>query len=190
LFAQVEPLTRFNPPRQDSGVSPPRRLDRQNPVKLASSRGATGNTGRLAPLEVPQEKMDMAKATLLEPQRLSVMLAVASPAIGAMGSNAVVLSGVTGGFPVQERGAVRYPKIRSQQVCIADQSANEGPTSIEQMRQQLPEKSKGTVNPVCAGMPLRWQSSHSSDEAGQRPWSEGEQDTREFDEPTRGQDLT
>jgi hypothetical protein len=134
--------------------------------------------------------MDMAKATLLEPQRLSVMLAVASPAIGAMGSNAVVLSGANDGSSVQERGAVRYPEVRPQQVCVADQSANEGPTSIEQMRQQLPEKSKGMVNPVCAGMPFRRQRSHSSDEAGQYPWSEGEQDTREFDEPTRGRDLT
>jgi hypothetical protein len=139
---------------------------------------------------VPQGKMDMAKATLLEPQRLSVMLAVASPAIGAMGSNAILLSGANGGFPTQERGAVRHPEFRSQQVCVADQNANEGPTSIGQMRRQLPEKSKGMVNLVRAGMPLRWQSSHSSDEAGQRPWSEGEQDTREIDEPTRGQDLT
>ena len=81
-------------------------------------------------MEVPQGKVDMAKATLLEPQRLSVMLAVASPANGAMGPNAVVLSGANGGLPAQERGAVRYPEFRSQQVCIADQSANEGPTSI------------------------------------------------------------
>jgi hypothetical protein len=171
-------------------VSLPRRLGRQNLVKLVSSRGTTGDTGRLAPLEVPQEKMDMAKATLLEPQRLSVMLAVASPAIGAMGPNAVVLSGANGSFPAKGQGAVQYPKSRPQQVCIADQNANEEPTSIRQMHRQLPEKSKGMVNPVRAGMPLRRQSSHSSDEAGQCPWSEGEQDTRGSDEPTRGQDLT
>jgi hypothetical protein len=171
-------------------VSLPRRLGWQNPVKLVSSRGTTGDTGRLAPLEVPQGKMDMAKAILLEPQRLSVMLAVASPANGAMGPNAVELSGANGGFSAQERGAVQYPEVRSQQVCVADQNVNEGPTSIRQMHRQLPEKSKGMVNPVRAGRPLRRQSSHSSDEAEQRPWSEGEQDTREFDEPTRGQDLT
>jgi len=96
----------------------------------------------------------MAKATLLEPQRLSVMLAVVSPAIGTMGPNAVELSGANGGLPAQEQGAVRFPEFRSQQVCIADQNANEEPTSIEQMRRQLPEKSEGMVNPVRAGMPL------------------------------------
>jgi len=190
LSVQVESRARFNPPRQDSGVSLPRRLDRQNSAKLVSFRGTTGDTGRLAPLVVLQEKMDMAKATLLEPQRLSVMLAVVSPAIGTMGPNAVLLSGANSRFSAQERGAVRYPEFRSQQVCIAEQNVNEGPTSIEQMRKQLPEKSEGMVNPVRAGMPLRRQSSHSSDEAGQRPWSEGEQDTRGSDEPTRGQDLT
>ena len=92
-------------------MSPPRRLGWQNPVKLVSSRGTTGDTGRLAPLGVPQEKMDMAKATLLEPQRLSVMLAVVSPANGTMGPNAVELSGANGGRPAQERGAVQYPQI-------------------------------------------------------------------------------
>lgn len=109
MFVQVEPLTRFKPPRPDSGVSLPRRLGWQNPVKLVSIRGTTGDTGRLAPLEIPQEKMDMAKATLLEPQRLSVMLAVASPAIGAMGPNAVLLSGVNGRSPAKGQGAVQYP---------------------------------------------------------------------------------
>lgn len=107
-------------------MSLPRRLGWQNPVKLVSSRGTTGNTGRLAPLEVPQGKMDMAKATLLEPQRLSVMLAVASPANGAMGPNAVVLSGANGGLPAQEQGAVQYPEVRSQQVCVADQKRERG----------------------------------------------------------------
>jgi len=180
---------RFNPPRQDSGVSLPRRLGLHDTARLVSFRGTTGDTGRLAPLEVPQEKMDMAKAKLLEPQRLSVIVAVASPAIGAMGSSAMVLSGANGGFPAQGRGAVQYPKSWSQRVCVADQNVNEGPKSIGQMRRQLPEKSEGMVNLVSAGMPLRRQSPHSSDEAGQRPWSEGGQDTREFDEPTRGQDL-
>jgi hypothetical protein len=171
-------------------VSLPRRLGSHDTARLVSFRGTTGDTGRLAPLEVPQEKMDMAKAKLLEPQRLSVMLAVASPAIGAMEPNAVVLSGVNGGLSAKGRGAVRYPESWFQQVCIADPNVNEGPTSIGQMRKQLPEKSEGMVNLVSAGMPLRWQSSHSSDEAGQRPWSEGEQGTRDIDEPTRGQDLT
>ena len=171
-------------------MSLPRRLGSHDKARLVSFRGTTGDTGRLAPLEVPQEKMDMAKAKLLEPQRLSVMLAVASPAIGAMEPNAVVLSGVNGGLSAKGRGAVRYPESWSQQVCIADQNVNEGPTSIGQMRKQLPEKSEGMVNLVSAGMPLRRQSSHSSDEAGQCPWSEGEQGTREFDKPTRGQDLT
>ena len=78
---------------------------------------------------VPQEKMDMAKAKLLEPQRLSVMLAVASPAIGAVGPNAILLSGVNGGLSAKGRGAVRYPESWFQQVCIADQNVNEGPTS-------------------------------------------------------------
>jgi hypothetical protein len=114
-------------------VSPPRRLGRQNPAKLVSFRGTTGDTGRLAPLEVSQEKMDMAKATLLEPQRLSVMLAVASPASGAMGPNAVLLSGANGRFPAQGQGAVLYPKSWSQQLCIAEPNVNEEPTSIRQM---------------------------------------------------------
>jgi hypothetical protein len=47
-------------------VSLPRRLGRQNPAKLVSFRGTTGDTGRRAPLEVPQGKMDRAKATLLD----------------------------------------------------------------------------------------------------------------------------
>ena len=92
--------------------------------------GQTGDTGRLAPLVVPQEKVDMAKAKLLEPQRLSVMLAVASPAIGAMGPNAIELSGANGGLSAKGRGAVRYPQSWSQQVCVADQNVNEGPKSI------------------------------------------------------------
>lgn len=171
-------------------MSLPRRFGRHDLARLVSSRGTTGDTGRLAPLEVLQEKMDMAKARLLEPQRLSVKVAVASPAIGAMGPSVIVLSDVNGGFPAQGRGAVQFPESRFQQVCIADQNVNEGPTSIGQMRKQLPEKSEGMVNLVRAGMPLRRQSSRSSDEAGQYPWSEGEQDTRGIDQPTRGRDLT
>jgi hypothetical protein len=123
---------RLNSPRQDSGVSLPRRLGLHDPTRLVSSRGTTGDTGRLAPLEVPPEKMDMAKAKLLEPQRLSVMLAVASPANGAMRPNAMVLSRVKGGSSAEGRGAVRYPESRSQQVCDADPNVNEGPKSIGQ----------------------------------------------------------
>ena len=60
-------------------------------------------------MEVPLGKMDMAKAKLLEPQRQSVMLAVASPAIGAMGSNTVVPSGANGGLSAQEPGLSNTP---------------------------------------------------------------------------------
>ena len=141
-------------------------------------------------MEVSLEKMDMAKAKLLEPQRVSVMLAVASPANGAMRPNTTVWSGANGGSPAKGRGAVHYPDSWSQQVCVADPSVNEGPKSIEQRHRQLPEKSEGMVNLVSAGMPPRRQSPHSSEEAGQLPWSEGGQDTREIGEPTRGQDLT
>jgi hypothetical protein len=181
---------RFNPPRQNSGVSLPRHLGLHDTAKMVSFRGTTEDTGRLAPLEVLQEKMDMAKAKLLEPQRLSVMLAVASPANGAMRPSAIVLSGAQGEPIAEGQGTVLYPEPRSQQVCIADENANEGPKSVGQMRRQLPEKSEGMDNLVSAGMPPRRQSSHSSDEAGQHSWSEGEQGTREIDEPTRGQDLT
>ena len=109
LSTRVEPMMWLKPPRQDSGVSLPRRLGSQDRVKPVSSRGTTGDTGRLAPLEVSLEKMDMAKATLLEPQRLSVMLAVASPASGAMGPNAVELSGANGRFPVSCPGTRGCP---------------------------------------------------------------------------------
>jgi len=180
---------RLKPPYQDSGMSLPRRLGLHDTARLVSSRGTTGDTGRRTPLEVLQEKMDRAKAILLQPQRLSVMLAVASPANGAMRSSAILWSGVYGERFAEGRGAVQYPEPWSQQICVADKHVNEGPTSIEQMPRQLPEKSEGMGDLVSAGMPLRRQSSHSSDETEQCPWSEGEQDTREIDEPTRGQDL-
>ena len=133
---------RLKPPRQDSGVSLPRRLGTQDRVKPVSSRGTTGDTGRLAPLVVSLEKMDMAKATLLEPQRLSVMLAVASPANGAMRPSTIELNRVKGEPFAEGPGAVQYPEPRSQQVCVACQNVNEEPKSIEQMRRQLPEKSE------------------------------------------------
>ena len=107
-----------------------------------------------------------------------------------MRPSAIVLSGVQGESIAEGRGTVQYPEPRPQQVCIADDNVNEGPKSIGQIRRQLPEKSEGMENLVSAGMPLRRQSSHSSDEAGQHSWSEGEQDTREIDGLTRGQDLT
>jgi hypothetical protein len=171
-------------------VSLPRRPGQHDKARPVSSRGTTGGTGRLAPLEVSQEKMDMAKARLLEPQRLSVMLAVVSPANGTMRPNTIVLNGAKGASGANGQGAVQFPESGSQQVCVADQNVKEGPKSIGQMRRQLPEKSVGMDNLVSAGMSYRRQSPHSSVEAGQLPWSEGGQDTREIDEPTRGHDLT
>jgi hypothetical protein len=133
---------RFKPPRQDSGASLPLRSGLHDEARLNSSRGTTGDTGRLAPLEVSLEKMDMAKAKLLEPQRVSVMLAVASPANGAMRSNTIVLSRVKGEPFAEGPGAVQNPQPRSQQVCVAYRNVNEEPKSIGQMRRQLPEKSE------------------------------------------------
>jgi hypothetical protein len=130
------------PPRQDSGASLPRRLGSQDRAKPVSSRGTTGDTGRLAPLEVSLEKMDMAKAKLLEPQRVSVMLAVASPANGAMRPSTIVLSRAKGEPFAEGPGAVQHLQPRSQQVCVTYRSVNEEPKSIGQMRRQLPEKSE------------------------------------------------
>jgi len=73
---------RSNPPRQDSGVSLPRHLGLHDTAKMVSFRGTTEDTGRRAPLAVLQEKMDMAKAKLLEPQRLSVSLRSPHPLTG------------------------------------------------------------------------------------------------------------
>ena len=107
-----------------------------------------------------------------------------------MRPSAIVRRGAEGEPIAEGRGTVQYPEPRPQQVCIADENVNEGPKSIGQIRRQLPEKSEGMDNLVSAGMPPRRQSSHSSDEAGQHSWSEGEQNTREIDGLTRGQDLT
>ena len=93
-------------------------------------------------MEVSLEKMDMAKAKLLEPQRVSVMLAVASPANGAMRPSTIVLSRAKGEPFAEGPGAVQHLQPRSQQVCVTYRSVNEEPKSIGQMRRQLPEKSE------------------------------------------------
>jgi hypothetical protein len=144
----------LKPPRQDSGVSLPRRLGTQDRARPVSSRGTTGDTGRLAPLEVLLEKMDMAKAKLLEPQRLSVNVAVASPANGAMEPKRDGVESRERRTIAEGRGAVQYPQPRFQQVCDAYKGVNEEPKSIEQMHRQLPEKSE-EMKPGPCGKALR-----------------------------------
>jgi hypothetical protein len=104
-------------------------------------------------LGVSLEMMDTAKAKLLEPQRLSVMLAVASPANGAMRPSTILFSRGKGELFAEGPRAVQYPKPRSQQVCVAYQSVNEEPKSIGQMRRQLPEKSDEVRPGSCGKTP-------------------------------------
>jgi hypothetical protein len=106
-------------------------------------------------LEVSLEKMDMAKTKLFEPQRLSVMLAVASPAMGAMRPSTIVLSCAKGELLAEGQEAVQDLESWSQQVCDADNNVSEGPKSIVQKRTQLPETFAGMVDLISAGMPRK-----------------------------------
>ena len=60
-------------------------IDVHDRPNLVSFRGITGNIGRQALLEGSQNKIDMAKSKMIEPQRVSVLLKVASSVNGAMG---------------------------------------------------------------------------------------------------------
>jgi hypothetical protein len=87
----------------------------------------------------------MAKTILFESQRQAVVLAVASPANGAMEStHDSVESRQRRQRPLRVEGLF-LPGTRLHQVCDACHNVNEKPTSIGQMHMQLPGKPGGMM---------------------------------------------